>query len=194
MRKGLILFMGVFLSLITADNALAQLKKGQMELSLGAAFQGVKESEEDMNYAFSLSSSFGYFLARRFEIEPEIILSIYDEGDPGLVLSGNFLYNLAVEERSKSIPFLLVGGGWANSVQSFNLVNSGDEGRNYAILNLGVGIRFFLTGSAALRFEYRFQRFFAEKLEIWDRYGHHSTEDPSLSYHTFLFGISVFLK
>jgi len=195
MRKKIFLLMVIILCFAGFENATAQLKKGQMELSLSAAFMGVQESEEDLSTAFNLSTRFGYFLSKEFEAEPEIIFSSYGGGgNPGIILSGNLLYNFPLQKQFGAFPFFLAGLGWANSLHYFNQMNFGEGDRNYTILNLGVGLKSLIGKSAALRVEYRFQRFFAEKIESWGQFGGHYTYDPSLSYHNFMMGLSVFLK
>jgi opacity protein-like surface antigen len=195
MRKKILLLMVIILCFEGFENATAQLKKGQMELSLSAAFMGVKESGEDLSTAFNLSTRFGYFLSREFEVEPEIIFSSYGgDGNPGIILSGNFLYNFPNQKQFGAFPFFLAGLGWANSLHYFNQMNFGEVDRNYIFLNLGVGLKSFISKSAALRVEYRFQRFFAEKIESWGQFTGHYTYDPSLSYHNLMMGLSVFLK
>jgi|GEM_PF-1090467 len=177
------------------ENATAQLKKGQMELSLSAAFMGIQESGEDFSSAFNLSTRLGYFLSKEFELEPEIIFSSYGgDGNPGIILSGNLLCNLHLQKQFGGFPFFLAGLGWANSLHYFNQMNFGEVDRNYTILNLGVGVKSLIGKSAALRMEYRFQRFYAEKIEYWGQFAGHYTYDPSLSYHNFMMGLSVFLK
>jgi hypothetical protein len=195
MRKKIFLLMIFALCFAGFENAAAQLKKGQMELSFSAAFMGVKENGEDLSTAFNLSARYGYFLTKEFEIEPEIILSSYGgDGNPGIILSGNLLYNFHLQKQFGAFPFFLAGLGWANSLHYFNQMNFGEGERNYSILNLGLGLKSLIGKSAALRVEYRFQRFYAEKIEYWGQFTGHYTYDPSLSYHNFMMGLSVFLK
>jgi len=160
----------------------------------------MRESDGGRETAFNLSYRFGYLITKEFEIEPEIISSTYEGGDPGFILSANFLYNVSlpkVPETSKAVSFFLVGIGWSNSLHYFNQMNFGDAERNYTVLNLGLGSKFFLNGSAGMRFEYRFQRFYAEEEKTrYYTYGHsgYYTYDPSVSYHNLFFGMTVLLK
>jgi opacity protein-like surface antigen len=193
-RKASVLFLGIFLSLALADAALAQPEKGQRELSFAAAFMAVNEEEGETNTAFNLSGRVGYYITNRFEFEPEMILSKYEDEDPGFVLSANFLYNVSSPGASSISPFLLAGVGWSNSLPFFNQMNFGDADRNYTVLNLGLGIKTFLSERSALRFGYRFQRFFAEEVVFPHPYSYRRTYDPSVSYHNLLFGLSVFLR
>jgi len=189
MTKGFLLVVWILVSLTFISNPSAQVEKGATELSFAAAFMGVKESDHDLETAFNLSARVGYFITKEFEIEPEIIFSTYEGEDPGFILSANFLYNVSLPEASKAVPFFLVGIGWSNSLHFFNQMNFGDVERNYTILNLGLGSKFFLNGSAAMRFEYRFQRFYAEEKKTL-----YYTYDPSVSYHNLFFGMTVLLK
>jgi hypothetical protein len=190
MRKKLFLVVVILAIMGFVESVPAQLEKGQTELSFGASFMAIDNGETYT--AFNLPARFGYFITREFEIEPEIIFSAYKGGDPGLILSFNFLYNLSLDQSCRVSPFFLAGGGWTNSLHYFNQMNFGDTERDYTVLNLGLGSKFFLSSSAALRFEYRFQRFFAKKVK-YGYWGYQSTYDPSLSYHNILFGLSIFL-
>lgn len=153
MRKGSILLLGIVVSLALANAASAQPEKGQRELSFAAAFMAVNEEEGETNTAFNLSGRVGYYMTNRFEFEPEMILSKYEDEDPGFVLSANFLYNVSSPGASRLSPFLLAGFGWSNSLPLFNQMNFGDADRNYTVLNLGMGIKTFLGEWSALRFE-----------------------------------------
>lgn len=189
MKKVIILMAGVMMSIFLADRALAQLEKGKKELSFGAAFMGIQQ-EGETEVAFNLSTRLGYFLTKEFEVEPEVIFSVYENEDAGFILNANLLYNPPMPKDTRIFPFFLAGGGWANSVHLFNQINAGKVDRNYTILNLGVGSRFFINNSVSLRFEYRFQRFFTEKEEQgW--WGYYETYNPSFNYHNVLFGLSV---
>ena len=192
MRKGPILLSAIVVSLALANAASAQPERGQRELSFAAAFMAVNEEEGETNTAFNLSGRVGYYISNRFEFEPEMILSKYEDEDPGFVLSANFLYNVSSPGASRLSPFLLAGIGWSNTLPFFNQTNFGDADRNYTVLNLGMGIKTFLGEWSALRFEYRFQRFLAEEVVL--PYPYRWTYDPSVSYHNLLFGLSVFLK
>lgn len=162
-------------------------------MSFAAAFMGVKGDDGDMSYAFNISGRMGYLVTRAFEFEPEIIFSTYEDEDPGIVVAANVLYNIFLPEADHITPFLLAGLGWSNSAPLFNQTNFGDAGRDYTLLNLGLGMRFFLSSSSALRLEYRFQRFSTEE-ERWYFDGYAGGYDPSVSYHNVLFGMALFLK
>jgi opacity protein-like surface antigen len=193
MRKGSILLLGIVVSLTLANTVLAQVEKGQTELSFAAAFMGVKGDDGDMSYAFNISGRMGYLVTSTFEFEPEIIFSTYEDEDPGIILAANLLYNISLPDADQITPFLLAGLGWSNSAPLFNQTNFGDAGRDYTLLNLGLGMRFFLSNSSALRLEYRFQRFSTEE-ERWYFDGYTGGYDPSVSYHNVLFGMALFLK
>jgi len=200
MKKVIILLAGILISLIFVDSVFAQLEKGKAELSFGASFMGMQPAQEgeESNFGVNISTRLGYFFTRRFEAEPEIIFTSYEHQKAGVILSANLLYNQPLAEGSRIVPFLLAGGGWANSVHLLTQINSnsgeeatisGEGVRNYQILNLGTGARFFLTNSIALRLEYRFQRFFAKKEEL-DVAGRLVTYDPTRSYHNVMVGLS----
>lgn len=193
MRKVLILFLGIAVGLILAGAASAQVEKGQTELSFAAAFMGVKLDEGDLSYAFNLSGRVGYLVTGGFELEPEIIFTTYEDEDPGIVLAGNVLYNFSFPEAEHVSPFLLAGLGWSNSAPLFSQTSFGDADRDFILVNLGLGMRFFLSRSSALRLEYRFQRFSAKE-ERWDYDGYQGVYDPSVDYHNILLGMALFLR
>jgi opacity protein-like surface antigen len=56
---------------------------------------------------------------------------------------------------------------------------SGAEDETWTSLSLGGGIKFFMSKGAAIRWEYRFQKFSGE----WD-----------YTYHNMFLGVSAFLK
>jgi hypothetical protein len=188
MRKALILFVAILASLASVNSASAQLEKGQMEVSFSASFMGIKEDGQDMKTALNLPFRLGYFVTKGFEIEPEMIISTYEGYEPGYIFSANLLYNASPLGNSKACPFFLVGIGWSNALHHFNQLNLGDTGNEYLILNLGIGSKFLLSASAALRLEYRFQRFVFQKKASWLNHVH----DPSVSYHNLFFGIALF--
>lgn len=183
MKKVIILLAGILMSMLLIDSVFAQLEKGKSELSFGAAFMGVQQAEGS-SFAVNISTRLGYFFTQQFEIEPEIIFTAYEHQDAGLILNANLLYNLPVAQGIKVVPFVLAGGGWANSVHLFNQINAGDVDRNHYILNLGLGTRYFLNSSVALRLEYRFQRFFPIK-KPWE-----DAPPPGFNYHNVLVGLS----
>lgn len=194
MRISFFLTFVLILSLIFTGDSLAQIKKGQKELSLSFTLTAIGEDDGQASGRLYLLGRFGYFFSNKLELEPEIIFSQeLSSGDdhPGIMLSGNFLLHPDLPGRDLDFPFLLVGGGWAYSTNSFN--NSYiTESRHYPLLNLGGGLKFRLNERSALRVEFRYQRLFAKK-EISPYYPYEA-DDRSLSALNFLIGLSLFLK
>lgn len=190
MRNTFLLALALSLSLIFTTDSLAQIEKGQKELSLAITLSGIG-GDEGVLYALG---RFGYFFSNKLELEPEIIfLQELSSGDdhPGIMVSVNFLLHPDLPGSDQDFPFLLVGGGWAYSTNSFS--NSyPTEARHYPLLNLGSGLKFRLNERTAIRVEFRYQRLFAEK-EISPNYPY-DTSDPSLNALNFLVGLSLFFK
>lgn len=182
------------LSLIFAPAVLAQLQTGQVELSLAASYIEIRESDGDVTNFLWIPIRYGLFLNRNLEIEPEVILSSSNGSDGGALISANALYHLPFSVGSKDFPFFLAGVGFANESHLHNLMNYDSGNEHYNILNLGFGSKIFLNNSVALRLEYRFQRFFADKYTIDLGPGQMYTFDPSLNLNNVLLGFSFYLK
>ncbi len=171
-----------FLLLISFPSQLlfAQTEKGDKELSIAASIVSRKfEGADEAWYAINLAASIGFFVTDGFEIEPEVLLSKYKEEDVGIVLSGNFAYNINTL-NGNMVPFILGGAGYANtSIFLPKVVYGGFEDDNWTVINGGAGIKIFMSRPIALRLEYRFQKFLG---------------DRDITNHNIFFGISVFLE
>ncbi len=121
----------------------------------------IKPEGGELFSGFHLAGRFGYFLSKNIEIEPEVAIGKFEDADVGYVLSCNLNYNLTA--GGKTVPFFLAGGE-----------------DTYMLLNAGLGVKVFLSETAAFRAEYRFQHIFAE--------------DGYITYHYGLIGFSFFLK
>lgn len=174
--------------LIPAGTVLAQPDKGDWELSAAASFMSLKFKDSDESYtSIRLAGRLGYFITKKFEIEPEIIIAkldedIFGEGRMGYIFSCNLAYNFT--SSSKTVPFVLVGGGLSNTFPLFgDVVFVGYEDHTWKLINVGVGVKVFLCKCVALRVEYRFQHYFGKK-----------EYEDDFTCHFGLFGISAFLK
>ena len=159
----------------------SQIEKGDHELSIGASYMSRSYENSDESWtAFNFPVRYGFFVTRIFQIEPELLYSKYKDNDTGLIFSCNLAFNMnASASPAHNIPFLYAGMGYSNTVIFFpNFANAGVQDKNWTILNLGAGLKMFLTESVALRFEYRFQKFYG---------------DTDMTFHTILLGFSVFI-
>jgi len=160
----------------------SQTKKGAKELSIGASFMSRSYENSDESWtAFNIPIRLGFCVNNNLEIEPELLFNKYEEEDAGLIFSVNIAYNINSPGRSNpTVPFLLGGVGFSNTIVILpNYAHAGiEEGKGWTILNLGAGLKMFLSKTAALRLEYRFQKY---------------NGDSDLTYHNVLFGMSVFI-
>ncbi len=159
----------------------SQVKKGDNELSIGASYMSRSyENSDDSWTAFNFPVRLGILITRIFEIEPELLYSKYKDNDTGLIFSCNLAFNINTSvSPAQNVPFLYAGMGYSNTVLSLpNFAGAGYQDKNWTIMNLGAGLKILLTESAALRCEYRYQKFFGES---------------NMTYHNILLGFSVFI-
>jgi opacity protein-like surface antigen len=182
MKCFLKVFIGVLTTLISVETAFAQTERGDKELSIAASFMARKIEHDDQFWtAFNIPIRLGFLVTQNIEVEPEILFSKYEEEDAGFILSGNLAYNFnPTSPESKSVPFVLGGLGFSNTIMLFapNAAWVGDKDENWTVLNLGGGIKMFMSKPVALRLEYRFQKFLG---------------DSDITYHNIFLGVSVFL-
>ena len=185
-------------------SVLAQINGNRIELSASGTFGLVNSSYESsspnynytsegkFNYYILSNIRFGYFLNTHFEIEPEIQLLFLENIDPTYSINGNITYNFDIDS-SKLKPFLLVGYGIGNAVPIFVSLIPQDLVENNSLtvhqINIGFGLKVFVTDDIAIRTEYRFRQYKYDK-----NYLNISTvEKYTRTFHNILFGISFFL-
>jgi len=182
MKSFLRVLIGLLTVLMAVETVFAQTEKGDKELSIAASFMSRKEEGESEAWtAFNIPVRLGFFVTKNVEVEPEILLTKYEEEDAGYVLSGNLAYNITLSDpESKTMPFFLGGFGFSNTIIYLpNFAWPGSEDETWTVVNLGGGIKFFMAKQAALRFEYRFQQFSGD----WD-----------FTYHNIFLGVSAFFE
>lgn len=175
------MFVVVLMLLIPVSTVLAQTDKGDKEFSLAASLMVMKPEGDETISGIHLAGRFGYFFTKNIEIEPELVIGKFEEVDMGYVLSCNLAYNFT--SSGKTVPFILAGAGICNTAWLLpipNVVLGGIEDETFTILNAGAGVKVFLSKTAALRAEYRFQHIF--------------DGDGYIIYHYGLIGVSIFLK
>lgn len=175
-------FVGVLIILVAVQVASAQIEKGDKELSIAASFMSVKSEHDDADFIVNIPIRLGFFATPNVEVEPEFLFTKWEEEDVGFVLSGNVAYNYVMSDpESKTVPFLFAGFGYSNALiylPNFVWPSWGDE--SWTVMNVGGGFKFFMAKQAALRCEYRFQKFFGE--------------DSDFTYHNIFLGVSAFPK
>lgn len=158
----------------------AQIQRGDKELSIAASFMESRfEAGGENWWAANLATRLGFLVTEHIEIEPEILFSKFRKEDAGFVLSGNLSYNFSpINPEGKTVPFVFGGLGLSNTIMFLsNVTWPSFEDKTRTVLNLGGGLKIFLSRPSALRLEYRFQKFSGEG---WD-----------YTYHHILFGISI---
>ena len=139
-------------------------KNKKFEFSTSASIWNVKFEGTETETVINLPVRLGYFVYKGLEIEAELFLTIPEDEDLGFLFLGNFSYNFKVSE--KLMPFILGGGGYGNSEQSFSTVF--DYGTNIFVINFGAGTKLLINESSAIRIEYRFTKYMADS-EWFDR-------------------------
>ena len=150
------------------------------ELGLSGLYQSFSgASNFRVINGFLISPRLGYEVAKGFEIEPEATLVTVKGSNPAYILNGNVSYNFI--STAKAVPFLLLGYGTANEIP-FLQIPSVRSGSWMGVLNIGGGVKGYLTKDVAMRVEYRYQTFSGQ-----------AQEDVSHEINTVQFGFSVLL-
>ncbi len=176
---------------LIAPSLTAQPREGRnIELSLSGSYQNISFGEDSKSSgAFLISPRVGFFVVKGLELEPEILLMAGSGESPVYVLNGLISYNF-LSVAGKGVPFLLVGYGIANTTPFFN-VPMVQHDFTVSVLNLGGGVKAFLTEDVALRFEYRFQKFSGQGERGYGPYTW--TSEVNTQIHTVQFGFSILL-
>jgi opacity protein-like surface antigen len=133
----------------------------------------------------------GFYIVNGLVLEPEILWTAIEGTEPSFSLSGNLAYNFDIP-KSRVTPFVLIGYGTGNAGPFFQrlLFRTSDK-FNVSLLNLGAGVKVFVTERVALRTEYRFQRFSRE--ESFGSGSFRDTLKEVNQFHHLFFGFSAFL-
>ena len=184
------LFLFMIIITLAAASIFAQPNEERnRELSLSGSYQNISSgSGSGSSGAFLISPRLGFFVHKGLELEPEVLLLISSGGDPVYMLNGNISYNFI--SKGKVVPFLLAGYGLANTVPFFNIPLLRTD-FTVGVLNLGVGIKSFITDDVAIRVEYRFQKFTGQKETTYSYYSYSNEVDYRI--HTVQFGLSILL-
>lgn len=181
----------ILITALAATSLLAQPREGRnKELGLSGSYQNYSSgSGSGSSGALLVSPRLGFYIAGGLELEAEI-LALFSSGiDPVYMLNGNVSYNFL--SAGRGVPFLLLGYGVANTVPFFNVpITRTDFAVN--VLNIGGGVKAFLSDDIALRVEYRYQKFTGQGSTT--NYGFYSfAEKIDTSIHTVQFGFTVLL-
>lgn len=169
--------------------ALSKTKRGDLEFSGSMSFMSIHaEWSEERDWYLNMAARTGVFLTSVFEIEPELMMSKWEEADLGFIFSLNLAINMAPSGRDNPMFFLLAGLGSANTTLYLPDIPYPNVGVDPdMIINAGCGFKAFGTEEIALRVEYRYQRF----LGVYSDFDGHTGGDD-LSYHLLFIGFSLF--
>ena len=160
-----------------------------VELSLSGAYQHLSNDNNRGSGAFLLSPRVGVFVVGGLELEPEFTLLAASGSDPMYVVNANISYNFST--AGKSFPFILVGYGLSNTIPVFGLPML-NYGFSAGVLNIGAGIKIYVTDDIAVRLEYRYQHFTGDGET--QNYGSISfTQSINAQMHTVQFGLCMLL-
>jgi hypothetical protein len=181
----------MMIMVLAASSTPAQPREGKTrELSLSGSFQNYSSGNSPgSSSAFLVSPRLGFFVVKGLELEPEALLMLASGSDPVYVINANISYNFI--SSKKGVPFLLIGYGRANTVPFFNVpMMHADFG--VGVVNIGAGVKVYLSEDIALRIEYRFQNFYGEG-ETTGPASFSYTEKVDTRIHMVQFGLSVLL-
>jgi hypothetical protein len=182
-KTGAILFVLLFSAAATAS---AQALPGRFELGTSVSYYNIKFDNEESSMSYlSLPIRFGWYVWGGLELEPEVQIFVPmgdDGGDTTYLAQGKLLYNIAA---GKQLEFFLGGGaGAGNGLPIYNIIEGGSDFKSFAFVGLA-GVKVRVGNSAALRVEYRFNRFnWTVPLATAKEWG---------NLHQVLIGLSLFL-
>lgn len=191
--------------LVLSFNVLhGQTRKGGWELSLSGYLGMVKQSAE-MSSPYGSSKSEGeaqgyvllavrpgYYITEGFMVEPEILWTAQEDYPPCFAFSGNLAYNFNIPNTHLT-PFILAGYGIGNGIPiTHRLIYRSSDKLDINVLNLGAGLKIFVSEQIAVRIEYRNQSY-SYSYEYSDYYMGSYTLERTTTYNTVMFGFSVFL-
>jgi len=187
--------LAVFCIVFASGSLHSQTQQGTWEFSLSGNAGSVSTSSQYSGpYSSSSSESEaegyvllalrpGLYVVDGLALEPEILWTAVEHEKPCFSLSGNLAYNFAIPE-SRTTPFLLVGYGTGNAIPINNtLLFRSSYKLDISLVNLGAGLKIFLAEQAALRLEYRYQKYTEEG----------EYRSSMHKFHNVFFGFSVFV-
>lgn len=167
------------------DTVMQVRKKTQ--LSFSVSLQNVAIGDGKSSTSFLLAPRIGFFVYEGLQIEPEGVL-LLGSADAAYMLNANLVYNFF--GTGKAVPFLLAGYGIANTIPVYNIPIY-SPGFTVGVLNLGAGIKAFVSDNVAFRGEYRYQKFSGEgKTQVY-YLGYSNAQKLQARIHSFQFGIII---
>ena len=193
----------VVIALFSTFHVRAQIKQGTWEMSLSGTI-GTSSGSTEQTGAISFRVdqpaegflSFavrpGYYVVEGLAVEPELLWTALEGTPPSFGLTGNLAYHFVVPQ-SHMVPFVLIGYGRANGIPKFQILQRSTDGFDVSVLNIGAGMKFFITTKVAFRAEYRLQRYGYETSSTGVA-NLTNTISTTRVFHNFFFGFSIFLS
>ncbi len=191
------------LLIVSSSTALAQTQQGAWEFSVSGAFASVSSKSETSGYGgshtyeseaenfFTVLLRPGFFVIDGLEIEPEILWGGASGIPPSYSFSGNLSYNVSIP-NSRVVPFALAGYGIGNCIPILQVtIGRNSDAFDVSVLNLGGGMKIFVSKQVAFRAEYRFQRYSQETSSGSGTFS--STAKLTYDFHNAFVGVSFFL-
>jgi len=184
--KKLCVFMAALMFLGVAFAASQPVPGKKLELGTAVAFFSFKQDGSTSSYSYlNVPVRLGLFIWKGLEIEPEVQFTIPmnsgGKGDTTYFLLGNITYNF--KTAGKLVPFIGGGAGFGNGIPIFGMIEGGSGDKTTAFDGVA-GVKFLIGKVAALRAEYRFNRY------TWD--ADWMLEKEKGTYHQFFVGLSLF--
>jgi opacity protein-like surface antigen len=165
--------------------AQAQVVPRKFELGTSVTYYNLKFDSDTSSMSYlNIPVRFGWYFWGGLEIEPEVDVFIPmgdTDGDTTYFFEGKLLYNFRLPGGTE--PFIGGGAGVGNGIPFFGVVEGGNDYKTFSYMGLA-GIKFRLGNSAAIRVEYRFNRFSWQVPLSVKEWG---------NMHRVLVGISLFL-
>jgi hypothetical protein len=205
-ERGIIMHRGIafilcFAFIIGATGIQARERTRTVEFSIAGALQA-QVHESATVYFMTLPVRCGVYITPDILVEAEAIITgldqkmTWEDTQWGYILSLNASYNFPLSNSLE--PFILLGYGLTDSNPYGNVMAANQYG-NYdmtvGVFNAGAGIKVFFSRKAALRIDYRLQKFSAEKTSAYSDYYYEGVQTIKVDYtqHSLFFGVSLFI-
>jgi hypothetical protein len=115
------------------------------ELSFSLSIQSFPDGGGSSSTSGLLAFRGGFPAYEGLCVEPEFVALF---GGAGVMVNGNLVYNFFA--NTMNVPYVLAGYGIANAIPSYN-VPAVKLSLMRGVLNLGVGVKMFITDNVAIR-------------------------------------------
>jgi opacity protein-like surface antigen len=182
----------ILLMLTTSLTAQSTDLKGRMEYSVSFSYQSMKQKDaEEASWIMNLPFHLNYFVSENIGVGAEINFT-----DAKGIKNTGIILNILVEanfpiRQGKSIPFLLAGYGYSNGSFIYDrMAIKNFQETDIGVLNLGAGLKLFITEKIYARIEGRYQNFSGESENT---YFYGAENEISITYFRLFMGFSIIL-